>query len=135
MQLSYQRIRLPLQLGIAAGLLCIGAVASAAHRGAGGGAAEAQYRQDRQACNSSESNQDRATCLKEAAAALAESRRNRLSDGGADYQRNALARCDVQPEADRADCRALARGEGVTRGSVEQGGVIRERTTRVPAPR
>ena len=136
MKLRDGKACLPLQLGLAAGLLCLAGSGWAVQRGTGG-AAEAQYRQERQACMSGQSNQERATCLKEAAAALAEARRNRLSDGGdrADYQRNALARCDVQPESEREDCRALVRGEGVSSGSAEQGGVIRERRVRVPAPR
>ena len=121
------------QLALAIGALCAASAAAAATRGAA--AADAQYRSERAACLSGQSQQDRTTCLREAAAARDEARRNRLDDGaGADYQRNALARCDVQPAAERDACRALARGEGVSRGSAEQGGIIRERTTIVPAP-
>lgn len=109
-------------------LLATGAtgIAGAAERGG----AQAAYRAERAACMSGESQQDRATCLKEAAAALAESRRGGLTSG--DFQQNALARCNAQPASEREACRALARGEGVSRGSVEQGGVIRERRVRVP---
>ena len=117
------------------------AVALAALLAAGSAAAQrdsgaaALYRSERAACLAGQSHQDRATCLKEAAAAQAEARRGRLGNGRdpAEYQRNALARCDLQPAAERDACRAMVRGEGTTRGSVEQGGVVRELVTREPA--
>jgi hypothetical protein len=61
--------------------------------------AEARYRQDRAMCESGQSQQDRATCLREAGAALAEARRGRLDDSPAQYQKNALIRCEGLPSA------------------------------------
>src|SRR4051812_29367272 len=58
--------------------------------------AQSTYQADRAACMKGQTNQERQTCLREAAAALAESRRGGLNDRGADYERNKLARCDAQ---------------------------------------
>lgn len=92
--------------------------------------ARARYQQDRAVCESGQSNQDRATCLREAGAALEESRRGRLDDGPAQYQQNALIRCNALPAEDRDACQARMQGQGVTRGSVAEGGIYRELVTR-----
>ena len=102
------------------------------------GSAEARYQQERAACLNGTSQQDRATCLKEAGAALAEARRARL-DNGEDaraLRENALQRCKAQPPQDRDACERLARGEGTVSGSVGGGGLIKEVVTPViePAP-
>ena len=90
------------------------------------------YEADRAACLAGMSHQDRATCLKEAAAARNEALRGRLDNGETPDQRraNALARCRVQPAADRADCERLARGEGLNEGSVAEGAVMKQTITR-----
>lgn len=101
---------------------------------AGKGSSEAQqrYQQERAHCLSGKSNQDRATCLKEAAAALQEARRNRLDTGGsASLEANATARCQAQPAADQAACVARITGAGSASGSVEAGGLIRQTETPV----
>ena len=81
--------------------------------------------------------QDRAACLREAAAARQEARRGTEGSGpgAATLDANALARCQAQPPAERADCEARIRGTGSTSnsGSVMGGGVIRETVTPVPA--
>ena len=102
------------------------------------GSPEATYRYEREKCLSGRSHQDRATCLKEAGAALAEARRGRLDNGVSERQRaeNRVARCAAQHESERADCERMARGEGTVVGSVEGGGVIKELVTRqVGTPR
>jgi hypothetical protein len=117
----------------AATLLCSGA--TAADRGTD---AQTQYRNDRAACLSGQTNQDRATCLKEAGAALQEARRGRLDngrDGESQFEKNRVLRCDGQPAQDRADCLRRMSGEGTTRGSVEGGGIIRELVITEPAPK
>lgn len=98
-------------------------------------AAQALYQQERKACLDGSSPQDRTTCLKEAGAALEESRRTPAGSGESPSQlrRNALARCDAQPQADRADCRRMVRGAGTREGSVAGGGVVKELVTREPA--
>ena len=88
--------------------------------------AKATYQKDRALCNSGQTNQDRATCLKEAGAAYAEAKRGRLSDEGASYEKNALARCKALPQKDRHACQLRIRGEGSTDGSVEEGGIYRQ---------
>jgi hypothetical protein len=89
--------------------------------------AQQRYSQERAVCMSGQSNQDRATCLKEAGAALGEARRDNLgaANAGAIAQ-NRMARCNTLPAADREDCARRMQGEGVTTGSAQQGGVLRE---------
>ncbi|HSW04633.1 hypothetical protein [Aquabacterium sp.] len=99
------------------------------------GSPEAVYREDRANCLAGRTHQDRATCLREAGAALVEARRGGLDSGDArTLERNALLRCQRQSVEDRPDCERLARGEGQTSGSVEGGGVIKEIVTRTVGP-
>jgi hypothetical protein len=95
--------------------------------------AQQRYNQEKARCMNGQSHQDRATCLKEAGAALQESKRNGLATDKTGLNANATARCDAQPAADRADCIARIQGAGATSGSVEGGGVIRKTETVVPA--
>jgi hypothetical protein len=119
-------------------LLAAGALlgASAAIAAAGGSLADAQkvYQADRAACIGGNSGQDRATCLREAAAALQEAKRGRLDDGQAQFEQNRLLRCEKQPPEDRQDCIRRMNGEGTTSGSVKSGGIYRELVTPVAAP-
>jgi hypothetical protein len=95
--------------------------------------AQARYQQERAACLNGQSHQDRATCLREAGAALNEARHGMLNDRGVDYQRNALQRCEALPAQDRDACHARMTGQGTTEGSVEQGAILREYREIVPA--
>ena len=96
--------------------------------------AQQAYNQERARCMSGQSQQDRATCLREAGAALAESKRGGLTTGsGSALDRNATARCDAQPAADKAACVARIQGAAAVSGTVESGGVIRKTETAVPA--
>lgn len=89
--------------------------------------ANARYQAERTVCNEGQSNQDRATCLKEAGAALGESKKGQLGNGqDAAYNQNALARCNALPVDERAACQRRMEGEGTTSGSVRDGGVVRE---------
>jgi len=92
--------------------------------------ARALYDQERAVCLSGRSNQDRATCLKEAGAALAEARKRGPADDPAQLARNARLRCDALGTQDRPDCLARMDGQGTTRGSVLDGGIYRELVTR-----
>ena len=90
------------------------------------------YRQERAHCMSGQSNQDRATCLKEASAALAEAKRSNLgTSGDRSLSGNALARCNAQPAADQQACIQRIQGAGSAQGSVEAGGLIRSTETPV----
>ena len=82
--------------------------------------------------------QDKAACLREAGAARQEAGRSGLTSAGpGGNESNAMARCQLQPPADRADCEARLRGAPgsatTTSGSVMGGGVIRETVTPLPA--
>ncbi|MCD6732041.1 MAG: hypothetical protein LT103_00370 [Burkholderiaceae bacterium] len=118
---------------IAAGVLPL---AAAAQAGAANGP-DARYRQERERCEQMQSPDERASCLREAAAARAEARGGRLGSGPDDpirYLENALRRCEPLPPDERADCEYRVRGGGTTRGSVEAGGIYRETVTReIPA--
>jgi hypothetical protein len=86
------------------------------------------------ACRDGTSNEDRTTCMKEAAAAKAELQRGQLTNATpAGHDQNALQRCDVLPSGQKEDCRLRILGAGTTSGSVAGGGVLREVTTQVPA--
>jgi hypothetical protein len=94
----------------------------------------ARYQQERAVCTSGQSNQDRATCLREAGAAFAEAKQHGLDDSSAQQAQNATKRCDRLPDPDRRDCIARMQGQGTTSGSVAGGGVYRELVTREPGP-
>ena len=97
------------------------------------GDTRARYNRERAACTDGSSQQDRATCLKEAGAARDESRQGRLGTGSTATDANATARCNALPAKDRSDCIARINGAGTTSGSVREGGVYRELVTRMPA--
>lgn len=87
------------------------------------------YPHEVQSCMSGMTQQDRATCLKEARNAHADKTRGVLYDGG-NLQANAMARCNVFTDGeDKAACEARVLGMGETSGSVAQGGVLREAET------
>lgn len=93
-----------------------------------------RYRAEVAVCNSGKSQQDRATCLREAGAARAEARKGNLkTPAGADVSSNATERCKAQPAADQPACvqRITGAGKTTTEGSVKGGGVIRETVTPV----
>ena len=92
--------------------------------------AQAGYQQERAACLNGQSPQDRATCLKEAGAALAEARRGGLDSDGANFKANQRQRCDQLTGAEQQDCVARMQGRGSTQGSVAGGGILRELVTR-----
>lgn len=94
--------------------------------------AQATYKRDRAACMTPEHAGDRATCLKEAGAALQEAKRGGLSNEQAQFDRNRLARCDSQPAKDRDEC-VRRMNEGTVSGSVQGGGIYRELVTPVEA--
>lgn len=97
------------------------------------GDAASRYRQERAACLNGQTSQDRATCLREAGAALQEARRGSV-ESHPDYAANALRRCEKLPQPDRADCVARMQGRGSISGSVDGGGLYRELVTRETLP-
>jgi hypothetical protein len=114
----------------------LGAMLVAGTAAAAGGKlseAQARYQQDRAACISGQSHQDRATCLREAGAALQQAKRGGLGDSQNSYEQNQRMRCDRLAAEEREDCLRRMRGEGTVSGSVESGGIYRELRTTVPA--
>lgn len=96
---------------------------------------QAQYRQDIERCNAGQTNQDIATCKREAGAALQEARRQRLlTHQEQSLQSNATARCQSLPAALRDDCMVqMSSGSNTTvQGSVGGGGILR--TTEITIP-
>lgn len=118
-------------LALAAAAMCFGAVAQTTTSPSTPADAKARYQQERANCESGNTTQDKATCLREAGAALHESRRGGLTTS-AQLEANALARCKSLPEADREDCHSRVKNESNTtvKGTVQGGGVIKETTTR-----
>jgi len=89
--------------------------------------AQQRYQRERAYCMSGQSPQGRATCLREAGAALAEARRNRLGNAGNnDYAANATARCAAQKSPWERDACIQRMRSGNVYGSVHGGGVLRE---------
>lgn len=127
----------PAFLGPSVMALCTtGAIALATSVSAAGSAlseAQARYQRDRAACLSGQTSQDRATCLREAGAALVEARRNGLTSASdSQYVQNRMDRCVPLPPADQEDCVRRMNGEGIVKGGVEEGGIYRELSRTVP---
>ena len=115
---------------IALAALTLATASVAADRSAGSGA-QSIYKQDRAACMSGASNQDRATCLREAAAALQEAKAGNAGQGvrSNEQNQNRFRRCDPLPPGDRDDCIRRMSGEGTVSGSAQGGGIYRELVT------
>lgn len=103
-------------------------LASAASALAAGNGSDArtQYQKDRAACMTMPAGEDRTICLKEAGAALKESRAGGLTQEPGNYQRNEDERCSAHKGEDRDLCLRQLRGEGAVEGSVPEGGVYRK---------
>ena len=128
-----QHFTLAMTLAVGTTLLLASA---AAGQPASGPADETQsYQADRALCESGLSHQERADCLREAAAARAAARRGELVGGEDQFERNRLRRCEALPAEARSECLARMHGEGtMEHGSVEEGGIYRERRELVPNP-
>jgi hypothetical protein len=121
-----------LTVGAAVALFATGANAATAAKLS---EAQQRYQQDRTICLTGGSNQDRATCLQEAGAALQEASRGGSGAASAgELRQNRTIRCDALPAADREDCARRMQGEGVTAGNAQQGGVLRELSRPVASP-
>ncbi len=119
-------------VGIAAAAFALAAHAAPAT--AQVSSAEQRYQQERSHCLEGRSHQDRETCLKEAVNARAEARKQPETGTQQDWQRNALARCELVQAKDKDACVALVKGKGQQSGSVEGGGVIKEIVTKTGDP-
>lgn len=90
---------------------------------------EARYQADVAACNAAPPATDRTACLREAGAVRAMKQPVQNGASTAEFERNAIQRCEPLPERDRMDCVARIQGAGTTSGSVSGGGLLREITT------
>jgi hypothetical protein len=111
--------------GVAA-LLAVTAATAQVATGTTGIDASGNYQQEVQACMSGRTQEDQATCLREARNAQAEKKRGALDNAGGQFQANAAARCNVLTGEDKAACQARMMGFGDTSGSVAGGGLLRE---------
>lgn len=121
-----------LSFGVSA-LLAVGAATAQVAIGATGIDDTGNYRSEVQACMSGQTQQDQATCMKEARNAAADKRRGLVD--GVNHQQvagNAMSRCSVHTLADdRAACEARVMGMGSSDGSVAGGGMIHELETTI----
>ncbi len=117
---------LPVRATVLTMLALVCCMASAA---GGSPDAKERYQAEKTDCIEGQSHQTRATCLKEASAALAESATKAAVSAPADYEQNALIRCQTLPVDERDACQRRIAGEGSSSGSVEGGGVLREVVT------
>ena len=95
--------------------------------------AQTRYRQELAVCNTGQSNQDVRTCRIEARNALAESRRNGLTNPAGQMQNNIMMRCAAHAGDDRRACEMRMGMQGSTEGSVAAGGILRQSTITVPS--
>jgi hypothetical protein len=114
-----------LSFGVAA-LLAVTAATAQVATGTTGIDASGSYQSEVNACMTGKTQQDQATCLREARNAQADKKRGLLDNSGAQFQSNATARCDALQGEDAAACQARVMGYGNTTGSVAAGGVLRE---------
>src|SRR3546814_2006870 len=119
---------------ISAVLLATTAFSAGAYTtGKAGTTPQAQYQADVAHCKSGQSNQDQATCMQEAGAALEAAKRHRLDNGQSSYKQDQAKRCQALSGDQRDECMALMSGQGnvTTQGSVGSGGVLDRKSTRL----
>jgi len=119
--------------GVAA-LLAMTAATAQVATGTTGIDTSGSYQQEVNACMTGRTQEDQATCLREARNAQADKKRGVLDNAGAQFQANEAARCDALTGEENAACRARLLGYGSTSGSVAGGGVLREVETVVVPP-
>lgn len=118
----------------ATALLSTTTATAASARGENMSDATAQYQREKAVCMSGQSNQDKATCLREAGAAYQQARQGKLNDSRqASYQQNALERCKALPAADQPACQRRIENPEDVEGSATAGGVLRKDVLIVPA--
>lgn len=86
--------------------------------------ASGSYKKEVQACMNGQSQQEQATCLREANNARAEKRSRTPANTSSDFNANATARCNVLTGEAKAACTARVLGYGSESGSVAGGGVL-----------
>jgi hypothetical protein len=124
-------------LFVASALLSFSVLAATPTPSAQAAEINAKFEQDKASCGSGKTGAERAVCLKEASKARNSARNAPIYDD-ATYRHNKFDRCRVLSGDEARDCFARMKGEGTTSGSVEGGGLYREKVTievgPVPAP-
>lgn len=118
----------------AAFLLIAGSVSAAGADSKNGSETAARYQREKAVCTSGKSNQDKATCLREAGAAYEQARQGKLN--GAEqtqYAQNALERCRALPADSQEACRRRIENPSDVEGNAADGGILRKDVTIVPA--
>ncbi len=97
----------------------------------------AKFEQDKANCLATKAGAERTVCLNQATRARTSARNAPIYDD-ATYRHNKFDRCRVLSGDEARDCFARMKGEGTTSGSVEGGGIYREKVTievgAVPTP-
>ena len=88
----------------------------------------AKFEQDKANCLSGKTGAERTVCLNQATRARTSARNAPIYDD-ATYRHNKFDRCRVLSGDEARDCFARMKGEGTTSGSVEGGGIYREKVT------
>ena len=110
-------------IGIAS-LLTVTAAGAQIAAGTTGIDASGSYKKEVQSCLKGLSQQDQATCLREANNARAEKSSRTPASTASNLNANATARCNVLTGEDKAACQARVLGYGSESGSVAGGGVL-----------
>jgi hypothetical protein len=122
---SARSLKSLVSFGVAA-LLAVTAATAQVASGTTGIDASGSYQHELQSCLSGKTQQDQATCLKEARNAQGDKKRGLLDNAGGRFEANATARCDVLAGEEKAACQARMMGFGSTTGSIAGGGLLRE---------
>lgn len=127
------RRSLPAALALAV-MSLVAAPSLAANHGTGL-SPQAQYERDVEYCRSGQPGIDVQNCLRDAGAALQERRRSGQTSVSADaLGDNQRARCEGLTGTQREDCLRLMSDTDIeTFGSVEGGGILRQKTITIPA--
>jgi hypothetical protein len=135
-----QRRKHTLYFGVVALLALSAATAQVLAQGLPGSTgidASGSTRLEKAACNTGMSQQDYATCMREADSAASEKQKGQLGNGatGTDLRANAAKRCEVLTGEEKIACQARVLGYGSASGSVAGGGVVKQvETVVVPVP-
>ena len=114
-----------------AGLLVAGTAFAA---GKSNAELDAQYQREKAVCTSGQSNQDKATCLREAGAAYQQAKQGSLqTNQSQQYSQNAVERCKSLPTQDQMDCQRRIDNPTELEGNALSGGILRKDVTVVPA--
>ena len=115
-------------LFVASALLSLSALAATPTPSAQAAEINAKFEQDKANCASAKAGAERTVCLNQATRAR-DSARNAPIYDDATYRHNKFDRCRVLSGDEARDCFARMKGEGTTSGSVEGGGIYREKVT------